>query len=616
MGILARLFLLVIIALVPVTAVQIDEELERRHSREAELHAEALRLAILVGMDQDRIFEGARQLLVAVAQLRGVREHDRRRCGELFTRLAEPYPYYGYIATLDLRGEVICSTAPGAHGTPMPHQFFLSTPLNAGDFAVGDFSRMEDGTPVLQLGTPTRDEEGNANGMAVAALRLDWLMSNLAMTALPPNTVLTITDRNGIVIAHLPRDDASDVKIGALLPEARRPLLYDGKLGTFESRDASGHVRVYGYNPVEVPPGEGVYIEVGLDRGSAFAEIDQATLRHGIAVAAALIIGCCLSWLGARYFIRRPTDALLRAAKRWRCGDWSARVGSRDHRSEFGRLGVAFDQMAETLSQRENQIIRARDEAEAANRAKSSFLANMSHELRTPLNAIIGFSEVITGEIYGPAAHERYRECAAYINASGQHLLRLVNDILDLSKLTAGQLELAEELVDLNQLLRDCVELVFAQARQKDIAIRIFIPDDLPPVLAGALRLKQALVNLLSNAVKFSAKDGAVTIAARRLDNGDLAITVADHGIGMRPEDIPVALEPFRQVDNTLSRAYEGTGLGLPLTKMLVEKHGGTLTLESALGVGTTATIVLPAARVKPAPSGAGAVDLPANAAQ
>lgn len=602
MGILARLFLLVIIALVPVTAVQIHEELDRRRAREAELHAEALRLSILVGMDQDRIFEGARQLLVAVAQLRGVREHNRERCSELFARLAAPYPYYAYIATLDLRGEVICSTR-GARATPMPHQFFLSTPLTAEDFAVGDFARLEDGTPVLQLGTPTRDDDGNANGMAVAALRLDWLMSNLAMTALPPKTELTITDRNGIVIAHLPQAGASGARIGAMLPEERRRLLYDTRLGTFEGRDASGRVRVYGYNPVEVPPGEGVYIEVGLDRDSAFAEIDRATLRHGIALAVALIIGCCLAWLGARYFIHRPTDALLRAAKRWRGGDWSARVGSSDQRTEFGRLGVAFDQMAETLSQREDQIIRARDEAEAANRAKSSFLANMSHELRTPLNAIIGFSEVITGEIYGRDAHERYRESASYIYASGQHLLRLVNDILDLSKLAAGQLELAEEVVDLGLLLRDCVELVFAQARQKDVTIRIFVPEDLPPVLAGALRLKQAVVNLLSNAVKFSTKDGAVAVAAQRLDNGDLAITVTDHGIGMRPEDIPVALEPFRQVDNALARAYEGTGLGLPLAKMLIEKHGGTLTLASALGVGTTATIVLPAVRFRPAPA-------------
>jgi two-component system cell cycle sensor histidine kinase PleC len=225
----------------------------------------------------------------------------------------------------------------------------------------------------------------------------------------------------------------------------------------------------------------------------------------------------------------------------------------------------------------------------------------MSHELRTPLNAIIGFSEVIVGQIYGAGAGERYRECASYINASGQHLLRLVNDILDLSKLAAGQLDLAESLVDLKTLMRDSVDLVLSQAQQKGVTISTAIAEGLPPLMAGELRLKQVLLNLLSNAVKFSRPGGAVALSAELRPSGDLAIAVADQGIGMKPQDIPIALEPFRQIDNALSRSYEGTGLGLPLAKMLVEKHGGSLALESALGIGTTVTVVLPASRLRPA---------------
>ncbi len=141
--------------------------------------------------------------------------------------------------------------------------------------------------------------------------------------------------------------------------------------------------------------------------------------------------------------------------------------------------------------------------------------------------------------------------------------------------------------------------LVLNQARQKSVTISTDVPDDLPPLMAGELRLKQVMVNLLSNAVKFSREGGAITLTARLAENGDLAIVVADQGIGMKPQDIPIALEPFRQIDNALSRSYEGTGLGLPLAKMLVEKHGGTLTLESTPGVGTTVTVTLPKSRLQ-----------------
>jgi signal transduction histidine kinase len=149
--------------------------------------------------------------------------------------------------------------------------------------------------------------------------------------------------------------------------------------------------------------------------------------------------------------------------------------------------------------------------------------------------------------------------------------------------------------------MRDSVDLVLSQAQQKGVTISTAIAEGLPPLMAGELRLKQVLLNLLSNAVKFSRPGGAVALSVELRPSGDLAIAVADQGIGMKPQDIPIALEPFRQIDNALSRSYEGTGLGLPLAKMLVEKHGGSLALESALGIGTTVTVVLPASRLRPA---------------
>ena len=241
----------------------------------------------------------------------------------------------------------------------------------------------------------------------------------------------------------------------------------------------------------------------------------------------------------------------------------------------------------------ELQLTEAKEEAEAANRTKTTFLAHMSHELRTPLNAVIGFSDIIAGDMLGPDSLEVCREYARYINASGRHLLKLVNDILDLSKSLAGQWELNEESIDLAALLRGCVDLVTVQAAQKEISIKLTAPADAPPLKADELRLKQAVLNLLSNAVKFSPDGGCVEVSLAQIGNGDLEIAVRDQGLGMTPEDIPIALEPFRQLKNSGS-GQEGTGLGLPLAKMIVEQHGGTLIIDSAAGAGTTARVRLP----------------------
>jgi len=602
MGILARLFLLLVIALVPVAAVQVYDEIERRSAREAELYAEARQLATLVGSEQDRVLEGARQLLTTLAQLRGVRQHDRALCADLFARLGPHFPAYAYIATTDLEGEILCSTAPGLTRAELrTSDPAFALPLTSHHFAVDGYAVLADGTQVLQLGFPVVGNDGTATGIAVAGLRLDWLMSNLPQELLPAKATLTIADRTGAVIAHLPYADALEAA-GGVLPADRLALVHAARPGVIEARDGDGQPRIFGYSPADLRPGEGIYIEVGLDRSAGFAAIDQASLLREGALLAALAIAAVLSWLGFHHFVRRPTQALLQAARRWQQGDWTARVGAGADGSEFSRLGGAFDQMADAIGERERELTKAKDDAEGANRAKSSFLANMSHELRTPLNAIIGFSEVMNRKA-GADAAERYREYAKYINASGQHLLRLVNDILDLSKLAAGQLEFAETLVDVDSLVRSAIEEVAASAKDRSVTIAAELPPALPPALAGELRLKQVLVNLISNAVKFSHTEGAVTVAARLLECGDLAITIADRGVGMSPEDIPVALEPFRQLDNALSRSYEGTGLGLPLAKKLIERHGGTLAVDSVLGIGTTVTITLPHMRLRPAPS-------------
>ncbi|WP_162915014.1 PAS domain S-box protein [Desertibaculum subflavum] len=241
----------------------------------------------------------------------------------------------------------------------------------------------------------------------------------------------------------------------------------------------------------------------------------------------------------------------------------------------------------------------AKESAEQMSRAKSEFLATMSHELRTPLNAVIGFSELIMREAFGTVG-PRYVSYARDIHTSGTHLLDIINDILDLSKIEAGKLDLSDEAVDLGRLIDSSIRLVQGRAAEAGVKLTSAVPPALPSLRADARALKQILINLLSNAIKFTPEGGSVTLAAAIAPNSALTIAITDTGIGMRPEDIPRAMEPFAQIESSLSRRFEGTGLGLPLCKRLAELHDATLELTSAPGEGTTATVRFPAARVIP----------------
>ena len=250
------------------------------------------------------------------------------------------------------------------------------------------------------------------------------------------------------------------------------------------------------------------------------------------------------------------------------------------------------------LVERAEGLLTAKLQAEFADRAKSEFLANMSHELRTPLSAINGYSEIIKNETFGPVGNVRYREYAGDIFEAGQHLLGLINDILDLSKIESGTNEMHEETIDIPEIICSAVKLVGHRAEQGEIRLELELADQLPALRADKRKLKQILVNLLSNAVKFTPAGGEVTLRAWcRMDSG-YVFQITDTGIGIAPEDIPKALSRFGQVDGDLHRQYEGAGLGLPLTKALVEQHGGALELQSELGVGTTLTVRFPAERI------------------
>ena len=248
----------------------------------------------------------------------------------------------------------------------------------------------------------------------------------------------------------------------------------------------------------------------------------------------------------------------------------------------------------------ELSLKQAKETAEFANRAKSEFLANMSHELRTPLNAIIGFSEILKSQAFGPLGHENYKEYAEDVHSAGGHLLQVINDILDVAKIEAGQMKLAEKNVDLTTVIATCFRMLSVRADQAGVALEQKIDANLPGIYADETRIKQILVNLISNAVKFTEASGEITVKAFLNQEGGVVIKVEDTGIGISKDDIPVVLSRFGQVQTTYARSNEGTGLGLTLVQLIADLHGGTFELKSELGEGTTCTITFPANRSVP----------------
>ena len=267
---------------------------------------------------------------------------------------------------------------------------------------------------------------------------------------------------------------------------------------------------------------------------------------------------------------------------------------------EHGRVASLIDTFTDVTARKESeaQLRAAKNQAEAANRAKSEFLAMMSHELRTPLNAIIGFSEMMLEQVFGGIGNPRHEDYITAIHSSGKRLLEMINNILDLSKVEAGKLELREEVIAIEETVRECLHLFESQVSAAGLDLRVDFTNWGMRLRGDRQMFERILMNLVSNAIKFTPRGGHIAVHAAVDPDGGLSVTVADTGIGVSQEDVATALSPFGQVESLLTRKHDGTGLGLPLSRILMEKHGGTLIFESESGTGTQVTARFPPERV------------------
>lgn len=784
-----RLLLLVFLAIVPALGLALWTGLEHRRMAAAQAQQEALRLARIASSDHERLIEGARQLLIALAQLPPVRTRDTPACSALFATLLKQYRIYANLGAIEPDGDVFCSALPLSGPLNLADRPYFRRAMETGDFAVGDYQIGHiTGKATVNFGYPLRDEAGQIQAVVFAALDLSWLNQLAAEAQLPQGSVLVVIDRNGTILARYPEPEKWVGRSAAGTPMFN--LIRTQGEGVAETLNLDGLPQLVAFLPLRgAAPAGYVYVHIGILREVAFANANRLLARNLVWLSLVSALALATVLVGGDRLLVRRVKALVSVATRLGSGDLASRaeVSGGD---EMVILATSFNDMADhlqaaysqlaaqvkELTRRERELsllreidqklltgvplpdllskaveafaklteavscvlvtpdpksgelkpvaiwgpdpggirryfatlkprvgessilgraiatraavlspdiatdpymerhrdslfalgvrailavplrtddqilgavsigyaaprsfpeaevrvmegfagqlavaweqVRLREEAaerwqlEEAARLKALFIANMSHELRTPLNSVLGFSTLLQDETFG-TLNDKQRRYVENIHVSGTHLLALIDDILDLSKVEAGKIELRLEPLLLPDALESAIELLRGQVINKGLALELQVGEGLPQMLADPVRLRQIIFNLLSNAVKYTPDGGRITVTAKMVSRSEFGVSssqpetasasefveiaVADAGIGIKPDDLPRLFQPFVRLNTALGAHAKGTGLGLALTKHLVELHGGQIFAASeGEGYGSTFTVRLP----------------------
>ena len=490
-----RLIILVLIAIFPAILIQAYNEYELRKAREADIRQQVVQITKQFGEEIGELREGARQLLLALSQLTPVRLQQSEACSALFATLESQYANYSLLAAADTDGRIFCSSAPLAYSSVADQPFFKRAIAQDG-LAVGNYwADKASSQRMIHFALKFDRGDGHTAGVVFAGLDLRWLSEHLKERGLSPSASILIADREGNIIARLPNPDAL---VGKNMRKSHEEIMDGTTTGWEEAVGVDGATRIYGFVPPALPPKD-FFLSAGQSKTEAFGAIDSATRRGVGLILISLLAAIYAAWAGGRNFIRRPIDGLLNVTTEWRNGNYDARAHLEDRASEIGRLGAAFNDMANALVVRheaqqraeeelrqlnatlESRIVQRTIELEGAVRAKSHFLANVSHEIRTPLNGVLGMLELVRQTELAPT-QQRFIETA---RRSGEILLGVINGVLDLSKIEAGKVELEQSAFDLRAVVEEVTELFSNLAYGKGLELACFVPADLPTALIG-----------------------------------------------------------------------------------------------------------------------------------
>lgn len=549
MGLRVRLFLLVLIAVLPALAIQIHTEIELRRQREAEIHEQALRQAEMVAAGMLELLEGSRQLLVALARLPAVQSLSPESCSDMLGTMLSELPAYSTVGAVTLDGLMACSgtgdisVPPRVRDRTYFRDALLTNGLVVGEFAVGRAT----GADVLPVALPIH-RSGETVGVLVAGLDLHWLEGYLRHRQMPATSAMMVVDRNGTVLANLP--EGADRWVGHRLPETHRPYIFGDRGRTVELNDLDGRNRVFAYVPINFPPA-GLAVAVGLDKRDALAPIETAMFRGFALILSGLGVGLIAAWLVGRHFVRRPVEALVDATRRWQNGDYAARATLADGFTEIGRLGHAFDEMAERLQQQLRQ--------------KDLLLREVNHRIMNSLQLLSSVLALQRRRIGDPDARSQFEQARRRIQSLAMVHRRLYRrDSTDAVRF--GQF--LEEL---------CAEI--AQTLGSDDRPTVEVAaDDIEIATDKVIPLALIVYELLTNAFKYArpqADGRKLRVSAVRDRGRMLLLSVSDDGPGL-PAD-------FEQQ----------TGLGMKLVQTLVAQLRGTMEIASGPD-GTTITVAVP----------------------
>jgi signal transduction histidine kinase/CheY-like chemotaxis protein len=450
------------------------------------------------------------------------------------------------------------------------------------------------GRPGVAYAVPVLNEKGVVRGVMLGSISLSTLSQTITKLRPGPNARSSLIDRRkgGVILAH---PDPKRVLQPLTEKNDATAQLLNGRLGALETKTNSGELTLISFAPVpDLPWG----IMISQPSNKVFAPVVEAA-RGTVMLMAVVLFAAALgaAWL-ARH-VTRPLDDLREAANSFSAGDLTRRVKF-TRRDELGDLGRTFDQMAGTLAQRNAELENANRElqeqnriVQEANRLKSEFLANMSHELRTPLNAIIGFTQLMHDGKVGAVSPE-HEEYLGDILDSARHLLQLINDVLDLAKVESGKMEFSPEPVNLTKLITEVRQILQTLSASKRLKAEFEVSPEVEQLVIDPAKLKQVLYNYLSNAIKFTPENGRIVVRALPEGANDFRLEVQDTGVGIRPDDLSKLFVEFQQLERATTKRHQGTGLGLALTKKIVEAQGGRVGVQSTPDQGSVFYAILP----------------------